>query len=285
MKKSLPTTLNARPSLAAVRKTVRAAAEPSAGAFSARFFKTGKGEYGEGDRFLGIAVPLLRRMGRQFRDLSLTDCGKLLQSPFNEERALALMVLIDHYKRGDAAEREAVFRLFVRHRRFVNNWNLVDLSAPLIPGPHLAPRDRALLFKLIRSRVLWDRRIAVLATFHFIRQGDFRDTFKLVELLLTDKHDLMHKACGWMLREIGKRDEPVLEGFLQRHAAVMPRTMLRYAIERFPPKKRLRYLGMKSKRNGASTLRHRRLQPKGHRSARDVRQFRNRAVSRRSRQM
>jgi 3-methyladenine DNA glycosylase AlkD len=220
-------------------------ANPAKAEFLAVFFKTGPGEYGEGDRFLGITVPVIRRLARQFRRLSLSDCKRLLNSPYNEARLLALEILIDRYENGDAATKESIYRFYLKNRHRVNNWNLVDGSAPYIVGSHLIERDRSVLYELVRSTSLWDRRIAVVATLAFIRGGNVKDTLKLSELLLADQHDLIHKACGWMLREVGKRDQLELESFLRQHHAVMPRTMLRYAIERFPLMKRKAYLAGK----------------------------------------
>jgi 3-methyladenine DNA glycosylase AlkD len=217
-------------------------ANPAKAQFLARFFKTGKGQYAEGDRFLGITAPVLRQLARQFRQLSLRDCTRLLDSPYNEERLLSLLILVERYRTGNAGVKKMVYRLYVKERKRINNWNLVDASAPYILGAHLLQRDRSMLHRLVHSRSLWDRRIAVVATFAFIRENDFGDTLKLTEQLLADEHDLMHKACGWMLREAGKRGPAVLEDFLRRHYRAMPRTMLRYAIERFPAAKRKRYL-------------------------------------------
>jgi len=217
-------------------------ANPAKAEFFKGFFKTGKGEYGEGDRFLGIAVPGIRRLGRQFRQLSLPDLTCLLESGYNEERLLALIILADQYRRGDPALQETIFQAYLAHRKRVNNWNLVDASAPYIAGAHLLRRDRGVLYELVKSASLWDRRIAVIATFAFIRANDFEDTLRLARALLRDPQDLMHKACGWMLREVGKRDPRVLETFLGRHHAAMPRTMLRYAIERFAETRRQAYL-------------------------------------------
>ena len=216
--------------------------DPKKAAFQAGFFKTRKGQYAEGDRFLGIMVPAIRELARQFRQLSLTDCERLLESPFNDERLLALLILVEHYRKGDVRMKGSVYRLYLKNRSRVNNWNLVDSSAPYIVGSHLLAQDRSFLFELAQSRSLWDRRIAVLATFAFIRENDFADTLKLTNRLLSDESDLMHKACGWILREVGKRNQAVLEGFLLEQHAIMPRTMLRYAIERFPPAKRAAYL-------------------------------------------
>ncbi len=230
--------MNPMPHHAEARAALRALAQPEKARFLAGYFKTGKGEYGAGDRFLGIVVPQVRRLARQFRQLTLKDCEKLLQSAYNEERLLALLVLVQHYASGDVPMQEAVFRLYLDNRQRVNNWNLVDTSAPHIVGPHLVHRDRALLYELVGSEFLWDRRIAMLATFALIRNGDYADTLQLVERLLDDSQDLMHKACGWMLREVGNRDVKTLEAFLAIHHAAMPRTMLRYAIEKFEPGKR-----------------------------------------------
>ena len=224
---------------------LRALANPTKAAFLAGFFKTGKGQYAEGDRFLGIVVPAIRRLARQFRQLGLKDCERLLDSPYNDERLLSLLILVERYRTGDAGMKEKVYRLYLKKQCGVNNWNLVDTSAPHIVGAHLLRRDRSLLYELTQSRSLWDRRIAVLATFAFIRADDFADILKLTERLLADEHDLMRKACGWMLREVGKRNQAVLENFLRQLHRVMPRTMLRYAIERFPTVRRKVYLADK----------------------------------------
>ena len=231
-----------RPVARQARRALHALGDAGKAAFAARFFKTGRGEYGEGDRFLGIPVPAVRRLARQFRHLSVADCRVLLASPYNEERLLALLILVGQYTQGDAPQRRAIARAFLASRQRVNNWNLVDSSAPYILGPQLRNRPRQLLDRLAASRSLWDRRIAVLASFAFIRDGDYSTTLRLAERLLGDPEDLLHKACGWMLREVGKRDEAVLEAFLGRHHARMPRTMLRYAIERLPAARRRAWL-------------------------------------------
>lgn len=207
-----------------------------------KFFKTGPGEYGAGDQFLGIRVPVLRRLARELRGLPLREAVALLASPWHEARALALLLLVDAYGRGTADDRAAIYELYLARLDAINNWDLVDISAPGIVGRHLAGRPRAELFRLARSPNLWHRRVAMLAAFHFIRAGDFTDALRLARQLRDDGHDLMHKAVGWMLREIGRREPAALAGFLDRHAAVMPRTMLRYAIEKLPPRRRQRYL-------------------------------------------
>lgn len=170
-----------------------------------RYFKTGPGEYGAGDRFLGISVPVLRRLARAHQDLSLPEVTALLRSPWHEERVLALLILVRQYAKGTAREREVIHRLYLRNRRRVNNWDLVDCSAEYLVGAHLGGGNRELLQRLAASKSLWDRRIAVLATFHYIKRGEYRHTLRLARILLRDSHDLIHKAVGWMLREIGKR--------------------------------------------------------------------------------
>lgn len=207
-----------------------------------RFFKTAKGEYGYGDRFLGVMVPSIRQLSRRFEELRLAEVQPLMRSQYNEERLLGLLILGRRFAIGGDGERTKIKALYMRNLRYVNNWNLVDLSAPYILGPYLLGRSSAPLYRLARSENIWMRRVAVLSTLSFIRAGRFDDTLKLAELLLADEHHLMHKACGWMLREVGKRDPLVLETFLQKHLRNMPRTMLRYAIERFPEAKRRRYL-------------------------------------------
>ncbi len=217
-------------------------ANPRKAEFLKGFFKTAPGEYGHGDIFLGVMVPQTRQVARQFSTLPLAEIQKLLRSKIHEERLLALMIVVEQYAKADEAGRERVYTFYLRNLHCVNNWDLVDCSAHLVVGPHLENGDRRLLYKLARSKRLWDRRVAVLSTMHYIRQNDFEDILKLAALLLKDKEDLMHKAVGWMLREVGKRDPAVLEKFLKTHCRAMPRTMLRYAIERFPKAKRKFYM-------------------------------------------
>lgn len=213
--------------------SLRALADRGKALTAAKYFKTGPGEYGDGDLFYGVRVPRVRELARQFNTLSLVGCVALLQSPYNEARLMALAILVRRFEKGDAATQEAVYTTFMAQRHRVNNWNLVDSSAPYIFGPYLLERDRTVLRKLAASPVMWDRRIAVLSTFAFIRANDLTETLQLCEMLLADEQDLMHKACGWMLRELGKRDEVALLSFIQSHYSAMPRTMLRYAIEKF----------------------------------------------------
>lgn len=207
------------------------------------FFKTSKGQYGEGDVFLGISVPDQRKVAREHWHLSLAEVAKLLASPIHECRLTALLILVEQYKRGDREIREKVAKFYLKHTKHVNNWDLVDLSASYILGAYLQDKDRAVLYTLAGSKNLWERRIAIVSTHAFIRAGEHADTFALAELLLADTHDLIHKATGWMLREVGKRvSTPELVAFLNTHKKHMPRTTLRYAIEHFPPEIRKDFL-------------------------------------------
>lgn len=230
-----------------LKRELKKHANPEKAAILSRFFKTGPGEYGESDIFWGITVPLQRRVAAGFRSLSQEQIHRLLGDRVHECRLTALMILVWQYGRADARGKQEIFNFYLRHIGCVNNWDLVDSSAPHIIGSHLLDRSKALLFKLAESQVVWERRIAVLASFAFIRKGDYAPTVCLAELLLQDSHDLIHKALGWMLREIGKRDRTVVEEFLRVHCLSMPRTMLRYAIERFDEPTRLRYLHGKAK--------------------------------------
>ena len=231
------------PSVAAIRARLRALADPRIASASQRFFKTAPGEYGHGDRFLGIRVPTLRKLAREFRAAPVAAAFALLRSPLHEERALALLILVTRYARGTEAEQQRIYEQYLQHvPKHVNNWDLVDSSAHYIVGAHLVERDRKVLYELARSPHLWSRRVAIIATFRFIKQGSFEDTLAIAEQLLDDREDLMHKAAGWMLREVGNRDAAVAERFLRRHCRAMPRTMLRYAIEKLPERTRRAYL-------------------------------------------
>lgn len=207
-----------------------------------RFFKTGPGEYGEGDLFVGIPVPAIRKLVKEYRALTLPETLRLLRSPIHEARLLALLILVQAYAKGGASLKEQVYGLYLRNTHYINNWDLVDASAEHIVGAHLQDRSRSPLYALAGSSLLWDRRISIMATFRFIKVGEFAETLRIAELLLRDPEDLIHKAVGWMLREIGKRDQQTETGFLELHCKTMPRTMLRYAIERFPEELRQRYL-------------------------------------------
>jgi 3-methyladenine DNA glycosylase AlkD len=229
------------PGIREARARLRDQADPERARVLQRFFKTGPGEYGEGDLFLGIPVPRTRQLAGELGGLDYEKIEKLLRSKFHEERLLALLILVRRYGREEG-ERKRIYRLYLGNTKWINNWDLVDTTAEHIVGEHLREEDRSRLFRLARSRSLWERRIAVMATFNFIKAGDFEDTLRLAEMLLQDREDLIHKACGWMLREIGKRDRRVLGGFLDRHGRRMPRTMLRYSIEKLPAGERKRYL-------------------------------------------
>jgi len=237
---------------AAARADLRACADADHATGAAAYFKTGPGEYGEGDVFLGVRAADLRRVARAYAGLSRIDLATLLASPVHEERLLALVILVAQYTKGDAAARRACFAFYMRHIERVNNWDLVDVSAGPIAGEHARVAGYApLLPRLARSKVLWKRRVAMIATFAFIRAGDPTPTFAIAEILLHDEHDLIHKAVGWMLREVGKRvGEPALRRFLRDHAAEMPRTALRYAIERLPDAERSQWLALRASRSG-----------------------------------
>jgi 3-methyladenine DNA glycosylase AlkD len=226
----------------AVLSRLKSLADPQHAIVLARFFKTGPGQYGEGDVFIGIKVPVLRKVAKEYQALPLAEVERVLHSEIHEARLVALLILILQAGKSDAKGRKVIYDLYLANTKYVNNWDLVDLSAPQIIGTYLEDKSRKPLYKLARSSSLWERRISIMSTFHFIRQEDFSDTLLIAEMLLDDKEDLIHKAVGWMLREIGKRDLAVEEGFLLQHHRVMPRTMLRYAIEKFPERKRRAYL-------------------------------------------
>lgn len=225
-----------------IRKALRSLADSAIAAHSQRFFKTGIGEYGEGDRFLGIRVPVIRRQVRKFRATPLGEIEKLLRSPYHEERLCALLLLVDHFDKAEEKQRAAIYRIYLNNTAYINNWDLVDCSACRIVGPYLENKDRSTIHKLSRSKNLWDRRIAVMSTFHFIKLNQLDDFFAMATRLMQDKEDLIHKATGWMLREVGKRDPAALKRFLKQYYNEMPRTMLRYAIEQLPESQRKRYL-------------------------------------------
>lgn len=226
----------------ALEAELAALADPGRAAVLARFFKTGPGGYGEGDRFLGIRVPDVRRVIRRYRGLPLDAILALLRSAYHEVRLAALLLMVDAHRRADARGREAIFHAYLAHADRVNNWDLVDASAEHLVGLHVAPGDPELLLRLAGSGSVWERRIAMLATFHWTKRGEPGPALRLAARLVDDPHDLIHKASGWMLREVGKRDAAALDGFLRAHHAAMPRTMLRYAIERLPPEARRAWL-------------------------------------------
>ena len=228
-----------------IQNRLKNLADKNTAAVLQRFFKTGAGQYGEGDVFLGIKVPPLRKLSAEFQDASLATVRALLKSEIHEERTLALMILVRQFSRADERLREQIYDFYLQHIRFINNWDLVDGSAPYIVGPYLFSRSRRQLHAFAKSNSVWERRIAIIATFYFIRRNDFADALEIAARLLSDDHDLIHKAVGWMLREIGKRDKAAEESFLKEHYRRMPRTTLRYAIERFPEAERQRYLSGK----------------------------------------
>ena len=225
-----------------IRKRLRDLEDREKAKILRKFFKTGPGQYGEGDLFLGIPVPRLRKLCRAYGDMPLGEVEVLLKSPVHEERLLALLILIRKYNEQDESGKKRIYTLYLKSTRWINNWDLVDLSAPNIVGDYLMGRNRRTLDELAHSPVLWERRIAILATFRFIKEQQLDDTLRISEALLRDKEDLIHKAVGWMLREVGKRDLIAEEAFLKKNCKLMPRTMLRYAVERFPAAKRKLYM-------------------------------------------
>ena len=229
-----------------IKKDLSQLSDPQRAKKLSGFFKTGKGQYGEGDLFLGIPVPEQRKVATKYINLSLNDLQELLNSKIHEHRFTALVILISKYRKAEKSGKEEIFSFYLKNTETINNWDLVDLSAPRIVGDYLVNNDRSILYKLAKSNSLWERRISILSTFIFIDKNDFEDALNISELLLHDKHDLIHKAVGWALREIGKRDQNAEERFLTKYCLQMPRTMLRYAIEKFDEKKRKFYLIQKS---------------------------------------
>jgi 3-methyladenine DNA glycosylase AlkD len=229
-------------SLQEIRARLRKLGDKERAKNSQWFFKTGPGEYGEGDRFLGIKVPDLRKLAKEYQAIPLTEVTQMLHSPIHEERLLALLILVSSFAKGDEHLKETIYHLYLKNTRYINNWDLVDLSAAYIVGAFLMAKNKKPLYTLAKSNNMWERRIAIIATFYFIKEGEFTDAMKIARILLSDNEDLIHKAVGWMLREVGKRHLATEERFLKEHYKKMPRTMLRYAIERFPETKRQRYL-------------------------------------------
>ncbi len=228
--------------LTQLKKDLAKLADKEKAKFFPRFFKTGKGEYGEGDKFIGVTVPNIRLVVKKYKDLDLKELQQLINSPIHEHRLTALIILVNQFKKADESRKEKIADFYLKNTIHINNWDLVDLSACYILGGYFLNKDRAVIYKLVKSKNLWERRISVLTTFWFIKNREFKDSLKIADILLHDKHDLIHKAVGWMLREIGKKDVKVLEAFLDKYAKVMPRTMLRYATEKFSEEKRKSYL-------------------------------------------
>lgn len=217
-------------------------ANPKQAKILQRFFKTGKGEYGEGDVFLGIKVPEQRKIAKKHKLLKNIEIEKLLKSKIHEHRLTGVFILVLGFNEGDEKKRKQIYNLYLKSAKRINNWDLVDSSAPYITGPYLKNKSKRILYKLAKSKNIWERRIAIMSTFTFIKNNDYKDTIKISEILLTDKHDLIHKAVGWMLREVGNRDLGTEEIFLTKYSKKMPRTMLRYAIEKFTPGKKKLYM-------------------------------------------
>ncbi|HOW42106.1 MAG TPA: DNA alkylation repair protein [Candidatus Omnitrophota bacterium] len=234
-----------------IQRQLRAMASPAKARVLQRFFKTGPGAYGAGDVFIGVTVGRIRGVARSFQHCGLSAIAGLVRSPVHEDRLCALLWLVMKFKTASPALQSRIYSFYLRHTAGINNWDLVDVSAPHIVGVYLCQRDKTVLLRLARSRDLWERRIAMIATFAFIRQGNFGWTVRLATVLLSDPHDLIHKAVGWMLREVGKRDSAAEKAFLDRYAARMPRTMLRYAIERFPERQRRFYLQLPARNAGS----------------------------------
>jgi len=229
-------------SRAALERELKAAGTAERAIGAARYFKTGKGEYGEGDVFLGVTVPALRKIAKQYRELEIEELEMLLRSRAHEHRAAALEILVEQYRRGDDKVRRQVFDFYLHNTRYVNNWDLVDGSCRGIVGEHLRTRSRRVLDKLARSESVWERRIAMVSTMPLVWGGETDDALRIAELLLDDAHDLIHKAVGWLLREVGDEDQAALVGFLKKHYERVPRTALRYAIEHFPMEQRKQML-------------------------------------------
>ncbi len=229
-------------SLSQIKSQLKGLADSKQAASLQRFFKTGPGQYGEGDRFLGIRMPRLRQVAKAHLDLSMADIARLLHCQIHEQRMTALLILTYRFATARESEQGVICRFFLDNTQWINNWDLVDVTVPQVVGAYLMTRDRKPLYRLALSQSLWERRIAIVATFHFIKHHQFEDTLKIADLLLQDRHDLIHKAVGWMIREVGKRNGAVMEDFLMPRYPRMPRTMLRYAIEKLPEPRRQAYL-------------------------------------------
>ncbi len=229
-----------------LKSDLKSYGNPEKAKILSRFFKTGKGQYGEGDVFLGVKVPEQRKVANRYRNIPFDDLEELLNSEIHEHRLTALLILVEKFKKADEIEKQKIVNFYLQNTSRVNNWDLVDLSADKIIGEFLFGKDendKSILYKFSKSDNLWQRRIAIIATFAFIKKGKFNDTLRIAEILLNDKHDLIQKAVGWMLREVGKRNQDVEEDFLKKHYKKMPRTMLRYAIERFDAEQKRFYMG------------------------------------------
>ena len=229
-------------SVAQIKTTLRSLADPSVAQHSQRFFKTGPGEYAEGDKFLGIRVPILRKQVVKNSGISIADAQKLITSKFHEERLFALLLLVYQYSKGSEPEKAEIYNFYLRNTAYINNWDLVDSSAYQIVGSYLQQRDKEILFTLSKSISMWERRISIISTYQFIKNNKYDTSFEISKILINDSEDLIHKAVGWMLREVGNRNPISERTFLNKHYKSMPRTMLRYAIEKFPEQERQKYL-------------------------------------------
>ncbi len=230
-----------------ISQKLKSLANPKKAKILSGFFKTDPGQYGEGDIFWGITVPQSRKVAVKYASLPLAQIEKLLKSKIHEERLVALLILVDQFQKANESQRKKLFNFYLRSTKYVNNWDLVDLSAPKIVGEYLLDKNASVLDKLAKSKELWEKRIAIVATYQFIINNQFDKTLKIAKILLLDKHDLINKAIGWMLREVGKRNQKTLEDFLKQNCKDMPRVTLRYAIERFSPGLRQKYLSGKIK--------------------------------------
>lgn len=235
------------PTLGTLRRDLRKLSDPEKSRTLQKFFKTGPGEYGEGDVFLGVSVPESRKIARIYKGLSLRDVKSLLSSKIHEERLVGVLLLVEKFREAPAKEKGSIVRYYLEHAKLINNWDLVDLSADKILGEFLLNKNRIVLQKLAKSKNVWERRISIVSTFQLIKNSILGDTLKISKILLNDDHDLIHKAVGWMLREVGKKDPKALESFLEKNRGRMPRTSLRYAIERFPESRRKAYLKLKKR--------------------------------------
>jgi 3-methyladenine DNA glycosylase AlkD len=225
-----------------IEKEIQKKANPKKAKLLQKFFKTGKGQYGEGDIFLGLRVPHQREIVKKFSNLSFSEIQKLLKSKFHEYRLIALLILVFQYKKSDNKNKKKIFDFYLKNTKFINNWDLVDLSAPNIVGNYLLTKNKKILYKLAKSKNLWEKRISMISTLYFIKYNQFKDTLKIAEILINDSHDLIHKAVGWCLREVGKKDKKVLDKFLTQYYRHLPRTSLRYSIEKHPEKERKKWL-------------------------------------------
>ena len=225
-----------------VRREIKKINNKEIAEHSRKFFKTAKGQYGEGDIFLGIRVPVLRKLAKKYQGIKTLEAFKMINSKYHEERLLAVLILIEHFKNGNEKKQKFIFETYLKSTKFINNWDIVDISAGNIVGAFLLERDRNVLYDLAKSRNIWERRVSIISTFYFIKKNEFQDTLKIAGILIRDKEDLIQKAVGWMLREVGKKVIEIEEKFLEAHYLKMPRTMLRYAIERFPESRRKMYL-------------------------------------------